>query len=177
MKRCISTVWLRGACILSAILLGSSMGGALPTASGQTGDPTGAIADSSAPAPTGITITVPIERDITYNLLPGAISAPIAMPASQAVFVMGVNRTIGNRGVGQATLLSSALVPLFIEWTGVESPAAAVITSGFSGVQGTHILFIDFAHTVDIEVGPGANTIQLHNSNAVAQTGQIKLIY
>jgi hypothetical protein len=99
------------------------------------------------------------------------------MPASQAVFVMGVNRTIGNRGVGQATLLSSALVPLFIEWTGVESPAAAVITSGFSGVQGTHILFIDFAHTVDIEVGPGANTIQLHNTNAVAQTGQIKLIY
>jgi len=177
MKRCISTVWLRGACILSAILLGSSMGGALPTASGQTGDPTGAIADSSAPAPTGITITVPIERDITYNLLPGAISGPIAMPASQAVFVMGVNRTIGNRGVGQATLLSSALVPLFIEWTGVESPAAAVITSGFSGVQGTHILFIDFAHTVDIEVGPGANTIQLHNTNAVAQTGQIKLIY
>ena len=177
MKRCISTVWLRGACILSAILLGSSMGGALPTASGQTGDPTGAIADSSAPAPTGITITVPIERDITYNLLPGAISGPIAMPASQAVFVMGVNRTIGNRGVGQATLLSSALVPLFIEWTGVESPAAAVITSGFSGVQGTHILFIDFNHLLDIEVGPGANTIQLHNTNAVAQTGQIKLIY
>jgi hypothetical protein len=61
MKRCISSVWLRGACILSAILLGSSMGGVLPTASGQTGDPTGAIADSSAPAPMGITITVPIE--------------------------------------------------------------------------------------------------------------------
>jgi len=179
MKRCISTVWLRGACILSAILLGSSMGGALPTASGQTGDPTGAIADSSAPAPTGITITVPIERDITYNLLPGAISGPIAMPASQAVFVMGVNRTIGNRGVGQATLLSSALVPLFIEWTGVESPSAgpSALTDGFSGVLGTHILFIDFNHLLDIEVGPGANTIQLHNSNAVAQTGQIKLIY
>jgi hypothetical protein len=150
------------------------MGGALPTASGQT-------ADSSAPAPMGITITVPQEKDITYNLAAGAVSAPIAMPASQAVFVMGVNRTIGNRGVGQATLLNSGVAPLFIEWTGVESPAAAAITSGFSGVPGTHILFIDFSHTVDIEVGPlstaGQPTIQLHNTNAAAQTGQIKLIY
>ncbi len=177
MKRCINTVWLRGACILSAVLLGTSMGGLLPTASGQTADSTGANADSSAPAPMGITITVPQERDITYNLAAGAVSAPIAMPGSQAVFVMGVNRTIGNRGVGQATLLSSAIAPLFIEWVGLESTAGAVITQGFSGVLGTHILFIDFAHTVDIEVGPGANTIQIHNTNAAAQTGQIKLIY
>jgi hypothetical protein len=99
------------------------------------------------------------------------------MPASQAVLVIGVNRTIFNRGVGQATLLSSGVAPLFIEWTGVESPAAAAITSGFSSIQGTHILFIDFNHLLDIEVGPGANTIQLHNTNTAAQTGQIKLIF
>ena len=176
MKRCMSTVWLRGACILSAILLGTSMGGVWPTASGQTADSTGANADSSAPAPMGITITVPQEKDITYSLLPGAVSAPIAMPASQAVFVMGVNRTIGDRGVGQVTLLRSGIAPLFIEWVGLESTAGAAITQGFSGVPGTHILFLNFAHTVDIEVA-SPDTIQIHNGSGITQTGQVKLIW
>jgi len=58
MKRCINTVWLRGACILSAILLGTSMGGAWQTASaadqqgsGQTVDQTGPIEAPLAQAP------------------------------------------------------------------------------------------------------------------------------
>ena len=174
MKRYIDTVWLRGACILSAILLGSSMGGALQTASGQTGDSTGAIADSSAPAPLVITITVPQERDINYNLPAGAISAPITLPANQAVFVMGVQTALGFRGVGQVTLLRIA--GSFIEWVGLESTAGAVITQGFSGVAGTHILFLDFSHQVSIEVA-SPDTIRIHNGSIGIRTGQVKMIY
>ncbi|MGH2362974.1 MAG: hypothetical protein ACRDGM_20795 [bacterium] len=55
MNRYTSTVWLRGAYILSAILLGTSMGGASQTASaaddqlsGQTADQTGPIEGQSA---------------------------------------------------------------------------------------------------------------------------------
>lgn len=50
MKRYMDTVWLRGVCILSAILLGTSMGGAWQTASAenQTADLTGPIEGQSA---------------------------------------------------------------------------------------------------------------------------------
>ncbi len=58
MNRYTGTVWLRGACILSAILLGTSMGGAWQTASaadqqvsGQTADLTGPIEAPLAQAP------------------------------------------------------------------------------------------------------------------------------
>ena len=179
MKRCMSTVWLRGACILSAILLGTSMGGVWPTASGQTADSTGANADSSAPAPMGITITVPQEKNITYNLAAGAISPLITLPANQAVFLMGVNRTIGYRGVGQVTLLkipSTDPSGGFIEWVGLESTFGAAITDGFSSVPGTHILFIDYDHQVAIEVG-SPDTIRIHNASTIQHTGHVKLIY
>jgi len=181
MKRYTGTAWLRGAVILSVILIGTSMGGSLQTAS-AAGNPFDKLqsqidalqAQVNALIATGGAVQ---SLEVPYSLAIGEISAPITLVTDKPVLVMGVNSTIGNRGVGQVTILHPSVSPFFIEWVGLESTAGAVITQGFSGVAGTHILFLDFAHTVDIEVGPGANTIQLHNSNAVAQTGQIKLIY
>jgi hypothetical protein len=64
----------------------------------------------------------------------------------------------------------------FLEWTGIESPAAAAITSGFSSVAGTHIVYLDFSHLVDIQVDT-ADSFRIHNGNTVAQTGQVTLIW
>ena len=122
------------------------------------------------------TITTANAAVATYNLAAGGISVPITPPFGKAVLVMGVNTTIGNRGVGQVTLLRSGIAPLFLEWVGLESTAGAVITQGFSGVLGTHIVFLDFAHTVDIEVNT-PDTMRIHNTSAAAQTGSVSLIW
>ena len=123
------------------------------------------------------TITTANAATFSYtNLLPDAISAAFTPVFGRPVSVMGVNTTIGDRGVGQVTLLRSGIAPTFIEWTGIESPAAAAITSGFSGVAGTHIVFINFAHTVDIEVNT-PDSIRVHNGSGILQSGNVTLIW
>lgn len=87
---------------------------------------------------------------------------------------MGCQTTIGYRGIGSVTLLH---VPSsFIEWVGLESPAGAAITQGFSGTAGTHILYLDYSHLVDVRVA-GPDTILIHNGNSITQTGDLKLIW
>jgi hypothetical protein len=122
------------------------------------------------------TITTPNATTITYNLAAGAVSAAIAPATNRAVHVMGVQTAVGNRGVGFVELLVTNVAPLFVEWVGLESTAGAAITQGFSAVAGTHIVYIDFAHTVDVEVNT-ASTIRIHNANAAAQTGSLTLIW
>lgn len=122
------------------------------------------------------TITTPNAATFSYNLAAGANSAPFIPVFGRAVLVMGVNTTIGDRGVGQVTLLRSGIAPTFIEWTGLESPAAAAITSGFSGVAGTHIVYINFGHTVDVEVNT-PDSIRVHNGSGVLQSGNVTLIW
>ena len=181
MKRYTGTGWLKGACILSVILIGTSMGGSLQTAS-AAGNPFDKLqsqidalqAQVNALIATGGAVQ---SLEVPYSLAIGEISAPITLVTDKPVLVMGVNSTIGNRGVGQVTILHPSVAPFFIEWVGLESPAAAVVTSGFSSVQGTHILFLDFNHQLDIEVGPGGNTIQIHNTRNAAQTGSVKLVW
>jgi len=64
----------------------------------------------------------------------------------------------------------------FLEWTGIESPAAAAITSGFSGTKGTHIVYLDFSHLVDIQVDT-TDAFIIHNANTITQTGVVTLIW
>jgi hypothetical protein len=119
-------------------------------------------------------LTVPNAAIVTYNLAAGANSAAITPVANQSVFLMGSQTTAGYRGIGMATILH---VPAsFIEWVGVESPSAAAVTSGFSATVGTHILYLDFSHLVDVQVA-GPDTIRIHNGNSVNQTGDLKLIW
>jgi hypothetical protein len=119
-------------------------------------------------------ITTPNGAIIGYNLAPGANSGAIKPAASQAVHVMGVQNTIGFRGVGDVTLLR---VPgSFLEWVGLESPSGAAITSGFSGTPGTHIVFLDFSHQVDIQVDT-TDTFRIHNGSTGLRTGNVTLIW
>jgi hypothetical protein len=113
-------------------------------------------------------------RLIKFDLAAGASSDAMSLPAGQAVQVMGVTTTLGDRSVGQATVLRIA--GSFLEWTGLESPAAAAITSGFSSVQGTHIVYINFSHVVDIEVND-PDTFRVHNGSSMEETGTVTVIW
>jgi hypothetical protein len=93
---------------------------------------------------------------------------------NQAVFIIGAQTTLGYRGVAMATILH--IQSSFIEWVGLESTSGAAITQGFSGAAGTHILYLDFDHLVDVQVA-SPDTILIHNANSVTQTGNLKLIW
>jgi len=120
------------------------------------------------------TITTPNEAVFNYNLAAGASSGAITPASNTPVLVQGVQTTVGYRGVGHVSLLH---VPSsFLEWTGLESPANAAITSGFSGAAGTHIVYLDFSHLVDIRVN-STDTFIIHNANSIAQTGVVTMIW
>ena len=119
-------------------------------------------------------ITTPNASKVTYNLAAGASSAAVNPAESTPVLVMGVQNNLGYRGVGQVTMLHIA--SSFLEWTGLESPAAAAITTGFSGTAGTHIVYLDYSHLVDIQVA-STDTFIVHNANTIAMSGVVTLIW
>jgi hypothetical protein len=122
-------------------------------------------------------ISVPNASVISYNLAAGANSAAITVPVpDQPVLLMGTCTTVNFRGVGHVSLFRPSVAPNFIEWVGLESTAGAAITQGFSAVAGTHILFLDFSHQVDIEVQSGTQ-IRVHNGAAAVRTGIVKMIW
>ncbi|HZR32327.1 MAG TPA: hypothetical protein VFA76_10810 [Terriglobales bacterium] len=111
---------------------------------------------------------------LTYNLAPNTDSAAITPATSRPVLVMGVCNTSGVRGVGQVSMIH---VPAsFLEWTGLESTLKSTITQGFSGVAGTHILYIDFGHVVDIRVA-SPDTFVVHNGAGGNRDGNVTLIW
>lgn len=120
------------------------------------------------------TITTPNAAKVTYSLAAGASSTAVTPAESVPVLVMGVQNNLGYRGVGQVSMLH---VPSsFLEWTGLESPASAAITSGFSGTAGTHIVYLDYSHLVDIQVA-STDTFIIHNANTIAMAGVVTLIW
>src|SRR6266571_5504865 len=118
------------------------------------------------------TITTPNAAFISYSLASGANSAPITPATNRSVLVMGCCTATG--GVGHVSLFH---VPGgFMQWSGLESPPAA-ITSGNSVTAGTHIVFLDVtAHMVDIQVASG-DTIRIHNAYGFAVAGNVTLIW
>lgn len=120
------------------------------------------------------TITTPNASKVTYNLNAGASSAAVNPAEGVPVLVMGVQNNLGYRGVGQVSMLHVSAS--FLEWTGIESPAAAAITSGFSGTAGTHIVYLDYSHLVDIQVA-STDTFIIHNANTIAMSGVVTLIW
>jgi len=119
-------------------------------------------------------ITTPNASKVSYTLAAGASSAAVNPAESVPVLVMGVQNNLGYRGVGQVAMLH---VPSsFLEWSGIESPASAAITSGFSGTAGTHIVYLDYSHLVDIQVA-STDTFIIHNANTIAMSGVVTLIW
>jgi hypothetical protein len=120
------------------------------------------------------TVTVPNAAKVTYNLDAGASSSAVTPAESVPVLVMGVQNNLGYRGVGFVTMLH---VPSsFLEWTGIESPSGAAITSGFSSTAGTHVVYLDYSHLVDIQVA-STDTFIIHNANSIAMAGVVTLVW
>ena len=119
-------------------------------------------------------ITTPNAAFISYSLAAGAKSSAITPVSNQSVLVMGTQTALGFRGTGHVTLLR--IPGSFLEWVGLESPAGAAITSGFSGVAGVHIVFLDFSHQVDIQVNT-PDTFIVHNGSTGVRTGNITMIW
>ena len=119
------------------------------------------------------TITTPNAAFISYSLAIGTNSAAITPATNRSVLVMGccINTDIG---VGQVSLLH--IPSTTIEWVGLESPTGAAITSGHSSVAGTHIVYIDLGHLVDIQVA-SADTIRIHNGNTFTVAGNVTLVW
>jgi hypothetical protein len=120
------------------------------------------------------TITTPNAAFVSYNLAAGANSAGIFPVANRAVMVMGTCTTLNFRGVGHVTMLR--IPAQFLEWVGLESTSGSAITQGFSGVAGTHILYLDFSHQVDIEVNT-TDSFRVHNGAAAVRTGNVTLVW
>jgi hypothetical protein len=111
---------------------------------------------------------------INYSLAAGASSEAFTLPANVPVLVQGTELTLGHRGVAQATVLR--IPDELLEWVGLESTAGAAITQGYSAGTGTHILFLDYNHQVDIQVND-ANSFIIHNGSLDTRTGQVTLTY
>jgi hypothetical protein len=120
------------------------------------------------------TITTPNAAFISYSLAPGANSAVITPANNKSVLVMGCCTTVNDQGVGQVSLLH--IPALGIEWVGLESTGGAAITQGFFGTGGTHIVFIDFFHNVDIQMA-SADTIRVHNGATSTRAGNVTLVW
>ncbi len=137
------------------------------------------VALTAAPAPTAPKKVALVNLVINYDLAAGQASPAYTLPANKSVAVTGNCLTPSARGVASATILQVTEpngTPSFLEWVGLESTNGSVITEGFSAVPGTHILFLDFQHNVDIEVN-SASTFVIRNSSAGQRRGTVTLTY
>jgi hypothetical protein len=122
-----------------------------------------------------ITIKTPNAATFSYSLAPGASTSPTTPVDSQPVLVTGVQNTSGYRGVGRVALLR---VPSsFLEWVGLDVFSSA-ITSGYSGIAGTHIVYLDYSGFVDLEVA-STDSFLVHNSTSspITATGNVTLVW
>ena len=126
------------------------------------------------------TITTPNAAFISYSLAPGANSAVITPATNRWVLVGGCcTTTILLDGVGQVSLLhipSSPVLTGLIGWVGLEAYGPAAITQGRTSAAGTHIVFIESNHQVDIQVA-SADTILIHNGSAATMAGNVTLVW
>jgi hypothetical protein len=120
------------------------------------------------------TITTPNAATVSYSLATGANSAAITPATNRWVLVGGCCNTAPFQGVGQVSLLHNPGIG--ITWVGLESLNGAAITSGASNTAGTHIVSIDSAHKVDIQVAT-ADTIVIHNGQSSTMAGNVTLVW
>ena len=121
-------------------------------------------------------------RTIPYDIGPGTNSAPIPLPLDVPVLVVGTQINNGYLGVAQATLMTTTVpgdwdeVFPVIQWVGLESALGSVITSGYQWTPGTHILYLDHNHTIEIVIA-GPNSIRVRAGSIFPGKGVIKLIW
>jgi hypothetical protein len=105
---------------------------------------------------------------VPFNLAPGEISAPIAIPPGGPVFVMGATAS-GLQEVGWAILLGT---PTSLFWTDTDGPRN-------TNIAGTRIISIVMGEAIDIEVND-SQSIRIHSNvgtGGVSLAGAVKLIW
>jgi len=125
-------------------------------------------------------ITTPNAASASYRLAPGADSANITPALNTPVMILadqtGVVCNCDNVGSSLMTVVNSTVDGELV-WNGFESNRGG-LTSGFSPIAGTHIVFIDFAHLVDLQVS-NATSFHVHNSSSstVTYNGNVTMIW
>jgi hypothetical protein len=133
-----------------------------------------AIITSMVAANATQSITTPNAAFVSYNLAAGANSAAITPATNRWVLVGGCCTTAGDTAVGQVSLLH--LPGALIQWVGLESWLGAAITSGIAQGGGTHVVYIDSTHLVDIQVA-SPDTILIHNGSVGTRAGNVTLVW
>jgi hypothetical protein len=125
------------------------------------------------------TITTPNAASFAYRLAPGANSASITPVANTPVLILGdqVGTVCNCDNVGSSLMtVVNSTVDGELVWNGFESNRGG-LTSGFSPTAGTHIMFIDFGHSVDLQVS-NATSFHVHNANtSLTYNGNVTLIW
>jgi hypothetical protein len=107
----------------------------------------------------------------TYSLVPGQTGENISPPADTPVWIIAdqTGTVCGCDRVGSSlmTLVNSSVDGELV-WNGFESNKGG-LTAGFSNALATHIMFIDYLHTVDLEVNNG-DSFHVANSSSSAYT-------
>ena len=92
---------------------------------------------------------------VSFNLIPGACSAPIAVPVNnKPVLVMGSSFNFDEEGVGETALVRANASPALLDWAGTSVWAtkdALGTERNFSNVDGTHIMFVGYGGFVDLQ--------------------------
>jgi len=123
------------------------------------------------------TITTPNAVNITYSLAAGANSAVITPAINKPVLVMGCCTVFDHQGVSQVSLLHFSVSGIvFIAWFGLDTTTPATVTTGSTSTTGTHIVYIESTHEVEIQVA-SADTIRVHNGAAATRAGNVTLIW
>jgi hypothetical protein len=116
------------------------------------------------------------EFQLSFSVAAGATSIPITVPAyNTPVSVTCVQNTLGNRGVGEATVLR-VNPPTALEWVGMDVANGGTPSIGFSSSAGAHIIYCDFAKLVDLQLA-SATQMQITNTDSATQTVVINFVY
>ena len=120
------------------------------------------------------TITTANAAFVSYSLLANTSSAAITPATNRSVLVMGCCTTLSDQGVGQVSLLH--IPSAGMTWVGLGSFSPAAIAQGADATAGTHIVYIDFSHSVDIQLA-SADTILIHNGSTGTRAGNVTLVW
>lgn len=111
----------------------------------------------------------------SYDLAPGASSGAITPSANLGVTVLADQTSGGNVGSTIVTVLNSAGHNNELVWSGLESNNGGPVSAA-SSTPGTHIVYIDYSHCVDLEVN-NATSFIVHNACSTTQMGSVKEIW